>query len=271
MTTFKKSTYAQPLVLFPDNKEKIKYWLRATEDGVEIKIYSNEINVLDAEAPIETVILWDIIKLSELQKKPGFVDQTLWGRVSLQVLFPARNPEPPYNYIAQTVDESALIDVFSETVTAKPKTFSTLSSTYGRVPYAIFVPDADDVNSWIIRLKIDANHTAGYEIEGPSANLFVDEDLGDITNVIAPISLSSDQATVSTESSITVTVTSEPYINEIFLEQVYGILNKARVKLTNGQGTFNILTDGLQSGEEIRVKAGHKKFTGIASFSKIIS
>ncbi len=271
MAIIKKNLFTAEKIVFPGKTGKIKYWVAATNEQIEIKVYSNE-SVGNEENPetADVVILWDIIKLSELQKKPGFVDQTLWTRVSTDVLQVQSDAEQPYVYYPLQLHESALIDVFGETLITKPKTLTNPSSTHAAALYTIFVPDSSDFTSCIIRLMFDAKYEAGFEVEGPSASSFVDEHVN-FEDLVAPITLSSTQTTVSTESSITVNVTTAPYIDEIFLEQVYGILNKARVKLTNGQGTFNILTDGLQPGEEIRVKAGHKKWTGIATFSKQIS
>lgn len=265
MTIIKKNLFTAERICFPEKTGKIKYWVDVTDQQIEIKMYSNE--PVGGGETADIVILWDIIKLSELQKKPGFVDQTLWSRVSTDVLCVQTDSEVPFVYYPLDLHESGLVDMFAETIIAKPKSLSKAATVN---LYTIFVQDSSDFNSCVIRLLFDAKYEPGFEVEGPAASSFIDEHIN-FEDLIAPITLSSSQTTVSTDSSITVNVTTEPYIDEIFLEQVYGILNKARVKLINGQGTFNILTDGLQPGEEIRVKAGHKKWTGIATFSKEIS
>lgn len=271
MATIKKNVFNYDTVVFREKQGKIKYWIDAQDDQIEIKVYSNE-SVGDEENPAtaDVVILWDIIKLSELQKKPGFVDQTLWTRISDKWLPVQPDENEPYVYYPLELHESALVDMFGETVVTKPKSLTTLASPYTAAIYSIFVSDADDFTTCTIRLLFDPKHEAGFEVEGPSASSFVDQHVS-FEDLVAPITLSSTQTSVTPNSSISVTVNSEPYIDEIYLESVTGALNKTRVKLTNGQGKFSIITTDLEVGEEVRVKAGHKKWTGIANFSKEIS
>jgi hypothetical protein len=268
MTVIKKNNFTGATVIFPEKQGTIKYWVKTTADEIEIKIYSNE--TVEENQTADIVILWDIIKLSELQKKPGFVDQTMWTRISSSVLPVIPDDETPYVYHPQVLHESSLFDVFGETLISKPKSLSNLSSTTVNNLYSIFVPDSSDFSSCIIRLTVDVKHEPGFEVEGPSASSFIDEN-ATLETLFAPISLSSTQSTVTANSSITVTVNSESYIDEVFLESISGILNKVRVKLTNGVGKFTILTTDLEVGDEVRVKAGHRKWTGLATFSKQIS
>lgn len=249
-----------------DNKTgKIKYWVEILQDQIEIKVYSTE--TVDS-IPTEVVILWDIIKLSELQNKPGFVDQTWWTRIP-DVNLPLMLDDEGLA-VSQELHESSIVDMLGETVLIKPASLRNRTSPTVDVLYTFFMLSTDNFNSCVFRISVNPDHIPGFEVVGPSADDFVDE-IVTVSEVIAPITLSSTQTTVSADSSITVTVATAAYIKEVYLEQVYGILNKARVKLTNGQGSFKIMTDGLQVGEEIRVKAGHRKYTGIASFSKQIS
>lgn len=264
MAIIKKNNFIRQVPLIPDKQGIIKYWVDARADEIEIKVYSNE--PVGENETADVVVLWDIIKLSELQKKSGFVDQTLWTRVSSSLLALEADPDTPYVYHPTVVNEGNIIDMFGETVVAKPYTLTNLSSKYTNYLYSIFVPDASDFSSCVIRLTIDVNYEPGFEVVGPSANLFVDEHVL-YTDLVSPITLSSNQTTVAPDSSITVNVQTDTFIDEVYLEQVYGILNKSRVKLTNGSGSFVIYANGLQAGETVKVKAGHKKFTGISNFS----
>jgi hypothetical protein len=271
MAIIKKNVFNAEKIVFPGKTGKIKYWVSATDQQIEIKVYSNEsVGTEENPATADVVMLWDIIKLSELQKKPGFVDQTLWTRVSRDVLPIQEDSEQSYVYSPLELHESALIDVFGETLITKPKTLTNPSSTHAASLYTIFVPDSSDFTSCVIRLMFDAKYEAGFEVEGPAASSFVDEHVK-FEDLVSPITLSSTQTSVTPNSSISVTVNSDSFIDEVYLESVSGILNKTRVKLTNGQGKFSILTTDLEVGEEVRVKAGHKKWSGIASFSKEIS
>jgi hypothetical protein len=263
MATIKKSLNTK-INAFKGKTGTIKYWVEILQDQIEIKIYSSEV-VDDQETDV--VILWDIIKLEELQKKPGFAGQTWWTRISesaLPLMFDEEQAIP------QELHESSVIDIFGNTLISKPASFSNRGSSTVDNLYSFFVESDDTLSTCLVRLSINPDYTAGFEVVGPSSSSFLDE-VVTLPDVIAPISLSSTQSTVSPDSSITITVTTEAYINEVYLEPVCGILNKTRVKITNGQGSFKILTTGLEAGDEIRVKAGHKKFTGIASYSKTVS
>jgi len=268
MATIKKNQVSFDTIIFPEKQGKIKYWIDAQPETIEIKVYSNE--DIGNNETADIVILWDIIKLSELQKKPGFVDQTLWTRISTKIL-PVQQASDNLNvYSPLELPESGLVDMFGETVVTKPKSLSTLAHNYVNSLYTIFIADSTDFSNCTIRLTFDTKHEAGFEVEGPSSTSFVNEHVN-FADLVAPITLSSAQSTVTTDSSISVTVNTASYIDEVYLESVSGILNKTRVKLTNGVGKFSIMTTDLEVGEEIRVKAGHRKWTGIASFSKQIS
>jgi len=271
MSIIKKNSLITTTV-FPNKQGKIKYWVDIQPDQIEIKVYSNE--DIGNDQTKDIVILWDIIKLTELKKKPGFSAQTLWRRVGRDILAIISSADDPYTYYPTELPEQALIDMFGSTIITKPKALTTMvSSGIDSSPvdlYTIFTPDTTDFTNCTIRLSFDTKHVAGFEVEGPSASSFVDEHVN-ILDLVAPITLSSTQSTVTANSSISVTVNSQPYIDEVYLESVSGILNKTRVKLTNGVGKFSIMTTDLEVGEEVRVKAGHRKWTGIASFTKILS
>ena len=70
-----------------------------------------------------------------------------------------------------------------------------------------------------------------------------------------------------TDDTITVGVSvSDTSIPQVFLEPVYGSVNKTRVNMTAGSGTFTILTTGLNSGDAIRIKLGYKYIDGLSNF-----
>jgi hypothetical protein len=249
--------------LFSGKQGKIKYWVDIRSDEIEIKIYSSEPTGSDSEEVADSIITWDIIKLSELNKKPGFVDQTLWSKLTTQQLL---NIDDEGVYSALELTDVQIVDVFGETLISKPAGLMNASSTYWDSFYNIFIPDADDFSSAIVRIIWDSSYTTGYEVIGPSSSLFVNE-VATIQDLVSPITMSSDQTTIAADGSITVNIETDTFIDEVYLEQVYGILNKTRVKLTNGIGSFVLYATGLEAGETARVKAGHRKYTGIANFT----
>lgn len=245
---------------------EIQYWIDVQPEQFEIKIYT--IKTVDEETT-ENVISWDIVKLEELKKKPGFSSQSFWTRVNSKVLPLLTNSEGVA--LPTVVDSSIIIDMFARTVVSKPAELTNISDTNTGSFWTIFVPDEDgDMTDFDIRVAVDVDYEDGYNIIGPSAADWVNTPI-QVTEMISDITLSSAQTTVTTDSFIDVDVTSDVFIKEVFLEQVSGILNKARVSLTNGQGSFRVLTNGLQAGEQVRVKVGHKKWEGVGSFNITVS
>jgi hypothetical protein len=258
--------------LFQEYSGPIKYWVDVQPDHIEIRIsHLATISTVDAEGNItseEKYIykFWDVINLSEFQKRPGFADQTMWTRLNSEFQPPQQTETG--DYYANQLSNSLLVDVFATTLPFKAGELNNHLTNYSDTLYNIFVPDSSaDCTDFIVRLTVDSKYEDGFEFEGPGAEFI--EDIGGqpAIELLSPITLSSVDATVQADSSVVINVTSDTFIDEIWLEQVYGSLNKTRVKLTNGQGTFTAFSTGLEAGEVIRVKAGHRKFTGLADIT----
>lgn len=90
-------------------------------------------------------------------------------------------------------------------------------------------------------------------------------------SVFSPINLTSASITEGTEF-VEVTVTStDTGLEKVYLEPVCGILDRTVVNLTNGSGKFKVVTNTLEAGDSVIVKAGHKKFSNVTTFTKTIS
>lgn len=70
---------------------------------------------------------------------------------------------------------------------------------------------------------------------------------------------------------ITVTVTADPKITTLWLEAELGFLPKSKVTLTNGVGTFKVLTTGLEAGEQVYVKINHRLWTNASTFTHTVA
>jgi len=93
----------------------------------------------------------------------------------------------------------------------------------------------------------------------------------DWKSVFSPIQLTS-AAVSSGDDNVEVTVTStNTSLEKVYLKQVCGVLDRIEVKLTNGTGKFKVITSTLETGDSIVVKAGHKKFSNVTTFTKNIS
>ena len=230
-----------------------RYWVDITETSFEIKLF----RTVDDAA--EENILWHKVPVSSLIT-PGFVDQTWWT-------VDCEQEKTPFTGACSIIEPRQIIDLFGNSVVSKPKAVLDSLSGVNNIKYDIFVPDADDqagMLSFNYRLIMDEDTT--YVVDGPASEYFVEEDCN-LSDLISPITLSSGQTSVQPDGSITINVQSDTFIDEVFLEQVYGSLNKSRVKLVNGVGKFTMYATDMEAGDIVRVKAGHRKYTGIADFS----
>jgi len=88
----------------------------------------------------------------------------------------------------------------------------------------------------------------------------------------APITSNTTVTSPTVGDAIPVTVTcADTSISKLYLDQVVGLLDKMQVELTNGVGTFTVLTNTLSAGETVKVKIGHKKYSSINIFTKTLA
>jgi hypothetical protein len=76
---------------------------------------------------------------------------------------------------------------------------------------------------------------------------------------------------VNAGDPVTVQVHTHPNIKKVYVEQVVGIPDRLEVKLTNGTGTFKILTSTLDPGDTASAKVGFKYWTNVETVEKILS
>jgi len=224
-------------------------YLDVQNESIEVKIYTPA-----TEYTPVNVLLWQKLDLATLKSIAGFNDQSLWTTLEK---------------IPLQITNSELVDIFAKTLVSRnPATDNT--SGYNRTPFVLYVNDSTgNFNDFTMVLKL--NGPDEFIFEGPSASSITSETVQFARNLLPSIVLSSEQTSVGPDSSITVNVTSDASVKEVYLEQVYGLLNKVRVPLTNGVGSFDILTTGLVAGDKVRVKAGFRKYTGVADFSITVS
>jgi hypothetical protein len=91
-------------------------------------------------------------------------------------------------------------------------------------------------------------------------------DFLNIIDYLDIISVSKDTSYTSADYT-QYTVSTQPYIDEVYLEQVTGLINKSRVKIDNtGKGTFKVLNSSVDS-EGIAVRLGFASYTGLTKFT----
>jgi hypothetical protein len=234
-------------------------YIDAQPELLEIKLYTPANEIIP-----ERILLWQKIDLASLNTLNGFVDQTLW---TTQETDDFTEVDGVQSFIQ--IHPAQMVDILSKTLSSK-SIHTNDTSGYNKTPYVIYVPDSNgNFDDFTLVLKV--NTLNEFIIEGPSASDVTSEVVAGATALIPTVTLSSTQTTVGPDSTISIDVTTDPSVKEVYLEQIYGMLNKTRVPMTNGVGSFQLFTTGLNSGEQAKVKAGFRKFTGTASFSITVS
>jgi hypothetical protein len=107
---------------------------------------------------------------------------------------------------------------------------------------------------------------------GPSARDFAST-VTDIsfTDIIEPIYVSTTADPVAAGNPVPVYVKTASYLPFVYVTQVCGIPDRTKVTLTNGTGTFNIITTTLLPGEKAEAKVGHKTWFNTDKITKTLS
>jgi len=138
-------------------------------------------------------------------------------------------------------------------------------------PLRIFIPNKNGdftTFEYSVYNEIDG-FTIDVEVNSPNT---VSTELRSWKEFFATITTSTQQPTVTVGDTINVNVTSsDTNLDMVFLEPIVGNVDRTRVKLTNGIGSFNILTTTLEAGDVAEVKINFKQYTGVARFTKTIS
>ena len=69
---------------------------------------------------------------------------------------------------------------------------------------------------------------------------------------------------------VTVNFTTDPKMNNIYLVQNQGYLPKLKIPVTNGAGSFKVVTTGLDTGDVVSVKLGFKYWVNATEFTKTL-
>jgi hypothetical protein len=176
-----------------------------------------------------------------------------------------------------SVNPLQIQDQFASTYINKGNFFDKANN--GSSLYQIFVPftEGADMTNFSYRIMVDGTQygpvgkTLPFEFDptSPAINDVQSEPVRPI-DLISPITMTGP-STANADSSITVNFETTPGVSYIYLEQVHGMLPLVKVPVTNGTGSFKVLTLGMSSGDEIEVKAGFRKWNHVSSYTKTIS
>lgn len=256
----------------PDIPE-VTLYLNVTEQLFEVRArYEEVIYVPDAEGNITygtqtKDLYWVKLSLDTLKSKISLADQSLWS-VHIDDLYTTTDHDSPTDITAFQV-----FDVFGNAIDTKGQ----YSDINKNEIFQVFVPFVEGATmlDFDIRLTIDETVYNGksisYKVDpaSPSKNLLVDQSKRP-SEFVAPIT-ATGPATISANSSAVVNVSTLPGISAVYLEQVHGILPQVKIPLTNGQGSFTVLTLGMVAGDEVQVKLGFKKWINGTMYKKVIS
>jgi hypothetical protein len=207
------------------------------------------------------------LELDNLKSNPRFCSQSLWAFQNRGFL-----GEDTSLYTIETIN---LISIFDITKNDKSQRVYLKGDNYSEIPFRIFVDSKDGDFTSFSYLVANPDPTLGQDI-GHTTTVITNigtpptDVYTEWKSVIAPITLSTTQSSVQAGDIITVNVSTDESLDKIYLEQITGILDRTVVKLNNGIGSFNILTNTLSSGDTVEIKAGHKLFTGVTNFTKTL-
>jgi len=97
---------------------------------------------------------------------------------------------------------------------------------------------------------------SGFDSMGllPSVEISAPSSIGPDSSGVVGVSLKRGSQTV-------------PYTGDLVLESVSGYTPKTRLQISNGSGSFKVMSLGLESGDTLRVKVGTRCISGLADAS----
>ena len=222
--------------------------------------------ILDTHVCYHLVIDYNLIK-----QHASFADQTLWSISDSCFNKHLEREDKTQSY---TVTEEDLVNVYIETSVTKPAWISVPYIDGNSLPIKIFVPSKNStINDIFILVPEDQTedhvdvtftNTGGNVSELNLENLAY--------GILSPITITPSKSTITEDDKVTLTVTTEDTsITEVYAEPVFGMVSKTRIPLTNGVGTVNVMSFGLSTGDSIRIKFGHKFFTGLSEYTNIVT
>jgi hypothetical protein len=227
-----------------------------------------------------------------IKNNANYDDQTMWtlfDNFKLDHDNHIKNSDDPY-----IVSADKILSLLSQTYVSKEKQFSKKYINANYLPFKIFVPykncPLNEVIFYVAKPAISNDYRkVPISFTGPDGSTAtitstsITEENAQLTpgspghkagwlDLISDITVQTDSTTVNVGDTVVVNITTEnTNISTVYLEPVIGTVNKTRVRLTNGQGSFIVKTDDLEAGDEIRIKLGYKFFTGAAEFVKVVT
>ena len=239
-------------------------------------ITANELHYQFINTTKEITIYNIKINLNDLKSNNSFADQTYWS-IDDNVFVHAVPTEPfPISYLN-------LVPLLDNTITSKRSAITLRDvDKHDELPFIFFV---DSVNgdfttfSYFALTPADNSlmsiqdevptpeHTVSIEVNSPHTH---ENTAPGWKSSFSAITATSANSSAAAGDVVNVTVTTDTNLSKVYLEPIIGILDRTEVHLTNGSGSFNILTSTLTAGETATVKIGHKKFSNVTKFTQVL-
>lgn len=262
-----------PSEVFQPDIPEVTLYLNVTDDVFEARAsYFEEIKLPDEEGNLVSHqehrdLYWVKLTLDTLKSKISLADQSLWS-VHIDDLYTTSD-----HNAATEITAFQVFDVFGNAIDTKGQ----YADINKNEIFQIFVPfvQGAKMTDFDIRLTIDETVYNGKKITyavdpaSPSKDLLVEQ--GKKPSEFVAAITATGPSVVLPNSSAVVNISTLPGISAVYLEQVHGIVPQVKIPLTNGQGSFTVLTLGMNSGDEIEVKLGFKKWINGTTYKKIIS
>jgi len=260
MTTIYKQLSPVPNIAFSDSEQvsSFQHWVKIEPELLEYKLINTE--------NTETIVHIKLA-LSELQGSNRFYSGTL---------FSFKNSAIKKDGSLVNLTSSDLTSLLQSSLPTKSEQIytATINSESSVLPFRIFVPTASsdfteckytvgmpEIGEQYHTVTVETNNTATYDDTPTLWKSLFDQ-----------ITLSTTQSSVSVGDNLVVNVqAANTDLDYVYLEQVCGVLDRTKVSLVNGSGSFTVLTDTLSSGDVVEVKYGYKLYTGLGTFTKTIS
>jgi hypothetical protein len=224
----------------------------------------------------EEIYFWHKIELADFIAKKSMCDNSLW--TVRHDDFYSHSITSDTGVVGPiTVNPLQIQDQFASTYLNKGNFFD--KSNNQSAIYQIFVPYTEGANMTDFTYRINIDETP-YTATGKTIPVVIDPSSpaknaiqtgsAKPIDLISPITLTGP-STISADSTATITVETTPGVSFVYLDQVHGILPLVKVPLTNGTGSFKVVTLGMSAGDEVEIKAGFRKWNNVTAYTKTIS
>ena len=264
LTTTNKQTYFKEYSSSPETVVDPVVNLKHTISVQGESIFYTLTNVDENKKYYNVEIPYSLIK-----DHASFGAQTYWGindyQVSNHITIPQLvdgNRFVPDQETTTVVRDEEIVPIFDLTYQQRDPNFTSEKLGTAFFPLKIFVPyDNCPFEDIQLVLGCEAGSGSSYELELPEG--VTTRSVSGVKDIIATISSS---VTVDENGHIGVRINTDARLNTIYVEPVAGLVNKTRVNLVDGSGSFVVIPTGLSSGDKVIARLGHNKFVAASVF-----